>query len=51
MKFDIVKEEWFIIYIEGSQVVISKNLVHLSLKMDFFLSKQCRPRSCQLVNV
>ena len=34
IKFDTVKSGWSIVYIEGSQVIISKNVVFLSLKID-----------------
>ena len=36
--FDTVKPGWSIVYIEGSQVIISKNIVFLSLKIDFVLA-------------
>ena len=37
IKFDTVKSGWFIVYIEGLQVIISKNMF-LSLKIDFILA-------------
>ena len=41
MKFDTVKSGWWsIVYIDGSQVIISKNIVFLSLKMDFVLANR-----------
>ena len=35
--------EWSIIYIEGSQVIISKNIVFLSLRIDFVLANSADP--------
>ena len=37
IKFDTVKSGWPIVYIEGSQVIIVKN-IFLSLKIDFVLA-------------
>ena len=38
-QFDFVKSGWSIVYIEGSQVIISKkNIIFLSLKIDFVLA-------------
>ena len=37
MKFDMVKSGWSIVYIEGSQVIISKKKLFLSLKIHFVL--------------
>ena len=34
IKFDPVKSGWSIVYNEGSQVIISNNIVFLSLKID-----------------
>ena len=43
IKFVTVKSGWSIIYIEGSQVIISKKYcIHLS-EDRFCLSKQCEP--------
>ena len=33
--FDTIKLGWFIVSIEGSQVIISKKNIFLSLKIDF----------------
>ena len=42
IKFDIVKSVWSIVYIEGSQVIISKKC-YISFSGDqFHLSKRCR---------
>ena len=38
IKFDTVTSEWSIVCIEGSQVIIFKNIVFLSLEFDFVLS-------------
>ena len=38
--FETVKSRWSIIYIEGSQVIISKNMIFL---MDFVLAKSEDP--------
>ena len=32
------KSEWFLVYLKGSQVIISENNVFLSLKIDFVLA-------------
>ena len=37
IKFDTVKSGWSIVYIERLQVIISKNIIFLSLKIDFVL--------------
>ena len=42
IQFDTVKSVWSIVYIEQSQVIISINIVFLSLELDFVLSKQCQ---------
>ena len=42
MKFSIklhaIKSGWSIVYIEGSQVMVSQNIVFLSLNIDFVLA-------------
>ena len=43
IKFDTVKSGWSIVYIEGSQVIISKNIEFLSLKIDFVLANSADP--------
>ena len=43
IKFDTVKSGWSNIYIEGSLVKISKNIVFLSLKIDFGLANSADP--------
>ena len=35
IKFDTVKSGWSIVYIEGLQVIVSKNIIFLSLRVDF----------------
>ena len=49
IKFDTVKPGWPIVYIKGSQIIISKNIIFLSLKMidQFCLNQQCRPDEMQ----
>ena len=34
---------WRPVYIEGLQIIISKAIVFISLKIDFIFCKQCRP--------
>ena len=34
---------WSIVYIDGSQVIISKNIVFISMKMDFVLANSVDP--------
>ena len=41
IKFDAVKSEWSIFYIEGSQVLFFNNVAFLSLKINFVTGKQC----------
>ena len=48
IKFDTVKPRWTIIYIEGSQVIIFKNLVFLSMKMYLVLAISADPDEMQL---
>ena len=43
IKFDTVKSGWPIVYIEGSQAIISKNVIFLSLKIDFILANSADP--------
>ena len=38
IKFDTIKSRWFIVYIEGSQVIFEKNVVYFSQKIDFVLA-------------
>ena len=39
-----IKSGWFIVYIEGTQVLISKkNIVFLPLKIDFVLANSADP--------
>ena len=43
--YDTVKSEWSIVYIEGSQVIVSKNITYifLSLTIDFVLANSAGP--------
>ena len=43
VKLDTVKSGWPIVYIEGSQAIISKNVIFLSLKIDFILGNSADP--------
>ena len=43
IKFDTVKSGWSIVYFEGSQVIISKHIVFLSLKIDFVCANSADP--------
>ena len=43
IKFDTAMSRWFIIYNEGSQVTILKNIVFPSLKIDLVLTKGIDP--------
>ena len=38
IKFDTIKSRWSMVYIMGSQVINSKNMIFLSLKIDFVLA-------------
>ena len=38
IKFDTIKSRWSMVYIKGSQVINSKNMIFLSLKIDFVLA-------------
>ena len=42
-KLPTIKSGWSIVYIERSQVVISKNCIFLPLKIDFVLAKSADP--------
>ena len=48
IKFDSVKPRWTIIYIEGSHVIIFKNIVFLSIKMYLVLAISADPDEMQL---
>ena len=43
IKLHTVKSGWSIVYIEGSQVIISKNIAFLSLTIDFVLADSADP--------
>ena len=43
IKFDTVKSGWSIVYTEGSQIIISKIIIFLSLKIDFGLANNADP--------
>ena len=43
IKFDTVKSGWSIVYIEGLQVIISKNITFPSFKIDFILANNADP--------
>ena len=43
IEFDTVKLGWSIICIEGPQVIISKNMLYLSQKMNFVLGNSADP--------
>ena len=43
VKLDTVKSGWPIVYIEGSQAIISKNVIFLSLKIDSILANSADP--------
>ena len=43
IKFETFKSGWSIIYIEGSKVIFPKNVVFLSLKIDFVLANYADP--------
>ena len=42
-KLHSIKSGWSIIYVEESPVMLSKNIVSLSLKMDFVLANSAHP--------
>ena len=43
LKFDTVKSGWSIVYFEESKVIISKNIIFLSLKVDLVLANNADP--------
>ena len=43
IEFDTVKSGWFIVYIEGSQVIISPKNIFLSQKINFALANSVDP--------
>ena len=43
IKLHTIKSAWSIVYIEGSQVILSKTIVLLSLKINFFLANSADP--------
>ena len=43
IKFDTSKSGWSIVYNEGSQVIIFKIIVFISLKIDFVLANSVEP--------
>ena len=43
IRFDTVNLGWFIIYVEGSHVIISKNIVFRSLNVIFVLANSVDP--------
>ena len=43
IKNHLIKSGWSIIYVEESPVIFSKNIVSLSLKMDFVLANSAHP--------
>ena len=43
IKYATVKSGWPIVYIEGFQVIISKNITFLSLRIDFVLANSAHP--------
>ena len=43
IKLHSIKSGWFIVYIKESQVIISKNIVFLSLKIDSVLANSADP--------
>ena len=43
IKFDTIKSGWPIVYIEGSEVIICKTNVFLSLKINFVLENSEDP--------
>ena len=47
IKFDTVKSGWSIVYIEGSQVLISKNIIFLSLKISYVFPNSADPDEMQ----
>ena len=52
IKLHTIESEWSVVYIEGSQVIISKkNIVFLSLKIDFVLANSADPDEMLLFTV
>ena len=49
-KFDTLTSGWSIVYIEGLQVKISKNIIFLSLKIDFVLANSEDPDEMLLLH-
>ena len=43
IKVDTAKSEWFIVCIEGLQVIISQNIIFFSLKIEFVLANSADP--------
>ena len=43
LKFDTVKSGWSIVYTEGSQVIISKNIIFIFLKINFVMANSADP--------
>ena len=43
IKLHIIMSEWCIVYIVGSQVIISKNIVFLSLKIEYVIANSTDP--------
>ena len=51
IKFDTVMLGWSIVYIEGLQVVISKNIIFLYLKVLFYSWRERRLRGLDMRSV
>ena len=49
IKFDTVKSEWPIIYIERSQVISFESNGFLSLKIPFVLANSADPEKCHIM--
>ena len=43
IKLHTIKSEWYIVYIEGSQVLIPKYIIFLYLKINFLLANSANP--------
>ena len=43
IKLHTIKSKWSIVYIEGSRVIISKNILFLSMKIEFVLANSTDP--------
>ena len=50
IKLHAQKSGWSIVHIEGSQVIISKNVVFLPLKIDFFLANSVDPDDDEMLH-